>query len=51
MRSESFTGSLVWACIGNVKKVHAPEHKIKKKRYFKLNLLTTCSIVMAGKFN
>jgi hypothetical protein len=42
---------LFCACVENVKKVHAPEHKIKKKRYFKLNLLTTCSIVMAGKIN
>jgi hypothetical protein len=37
---------LVCAFRGNVKMQHTPEDKIKKKRYFKLNLRLVCSIIV-----
>lgn len=38
-------------CVDNVKIGSNPEHKIKMKRYFKLNLLWGCSIVVASKIS
>jgi hypothetical protein len=38
-------------CVGNVKIGINPEHKIKIKRYFKLNLLWGCSIIMTIKIS
>jgi hypothetical protein len=43
--------TLVVLCVENVKIGSNPEHKIKIKRYFKLNLLWGCSIVVASKIS